>query len=369
VNPSTHRIFSNCLVVDILFYDGNSLAYNEKGELVKYLEDFKEDFAITNFSKNTISEEEFVLRRETDFAEIYDALVFEQKELFDAVGLKNAQVHISGGLDSAIIGVLVTQAMGTENTVFISNPTEHNGEATRGYAQRIADNLGVKLYWNETQGPYIAAMKSFEKGFGKAPTLTEQTPLEAVMRTAQGISASHHFQSGIVATPNHTEIVLGWATYHDIGSIGVHAPIGDLTKTELYGLADYINSRLGKEVIPKDLYDGTFKPAAELADANEDPIDYYVMSGICAEIIRNRKNPQQIIEDYKNKKLEYFTPKDWQEIYEHTTEEEFTEQVHQAFKASQISVYKAAQGAPIVLLNERGRGFSNRETIINRWKP
>jgi len=356
------------ILKDILIYDGDSFVYNAQGQLVKQLSRFTSELGIVDLDNaRAIKPSSY----KNMYAEIFDALVFEQREMFCVIGIHNAQVHVSGGLDSSIVAAIAATAMGTDHTVFISNPTVHNSSLTKGNAQKLADALGVKLYWNETQGPYSAAMESFEKGFGVAPTPTEQAPLEAVMRTAQGISASHHFKSGIVSTPNHTEIVLGWATFHDIGSIGVHSPIGDMTKVELYKFAAYINEHLGAEVIPSDLYDGRTKPAAELADANEDPIDYWVMSGICAEIIRKRKDPQRIINDYTRRTLthEYF-PLDYsgKTIYEHIDVQGFTQLVYEAYRLSQISVFKAGQGSPIVLLNARGRGFSNRETIINGWR-
>jgi NAD+ synthase (glutamine-hydrolysing) len=174
-----------------------------------------------------------------------------------------------------------------------------------------------------------------------------------------------------VATGNHTEIVEGWANFHDIGSIGVHSIIGDLTKIEVFEFAKWINEKIYKrEIIPHELYDGTIKPAAELVDASEDPFDYFVRSGIDAEMIRNRKMPEQLIKDFKDHKLtSEFFPKGWdgKDVYK-LTEEEFTKQVYEAFKNSKRSVFKAAQSAPIVIISPRSRGFSNRETIINYYK-
>jgi NAD+ synthase (glutamine-hydrolysing) len=346
------------IVKDILIYDGGSFVYTKKGLLMQSKR-FDKEYVECSLDKEPIAKEYSSL-----YEELVDALVFEQREFFSALGILNAQVHLSGGLDSSIIAAIVYEAMGKENTIFISNPTEHNGEVTKNNVTKLVEALGTKVYWNTTQLPYKAAMQSFEIAFRTTPTPQEQTPLEAVMRTAQGISASHHFKSGIVATPNHTEIVLGWTTFHDIGSIGVHAPIGDLTKQECYELAAYLNERAGKIIIPRNLYDGTLKPAAELADAHEDPIDYTAMSVICAELIRNRSSPQTIVEKFVKKKLDFIVTTDF---YNQYTVKQFNNLVKKAFALAKHSVYKAAQSAPIVLLNQRGRGFSNRETLINKW--
>ncbi len=360
------------IVKNIMIYDGGSMVFDKEGNQRAELKRFSEDYQLIEMDLESSMGESIKTKDFTNkYEEIYDALIFEQRELFSQIGIQNAQVHVSGGLDSAIIAALVADAMGPEHSIFITNPTEDNGDTTKRYAQRIADALGVKLWWNSTQEPYEATVDSHTKGFGEEPTLTGRACIQAVLRTAQGIGAYHTFKSGIVATGNHTEIVEGWSTFHDIGSIGVHAPIGDLTKTELYEFAKYINQRRGKEIIPKELYDGTTKPAAELADAQVDPLDYFVRSGIDAELIRNNKSINQLVGDYRNRSLtpEYF-PKDFdgKSIYEHIDEKSFVKEVLEAYDNARRSVFKAAQAAPIVILNERSRGFSNRETIINHYK-
>jgi NAD+ synthase (glutamine-hydrolysing) len=147
--------------------------------------------------------------------------------------------------------------------------------------------------------------------------------------------------------------------------------IGDLTKVEVFRLAEYINTREKKEIIPKELFDGTVLPAAELVDTDLDPFDYFVRSGIDAEMIRNRKTINALVEEFKNMKLnpELFPP-DWNDvsIYDKVTVNQFKEQCISAEKNSRNSVFKAAQAAPIVIISPRSRGFSNRETIINRYK-
>ena len=79
-----------------------------------------------------------------------------------------------------------------------------------------------------------------------------------------------------------------------------------------------------------------------------------------------RKTKKQLISDFENKRLtEDFFPKD---VYEKYTMEQFIKEVDFTLRKSRISVFKAAQGAPIVILSPRSRGFSNRETIINKYE-
>src|SRR3972149_1431176 len=367
------------LTKNIIIFDGGSMAFDQYGNMVAKAKSFSEDFVNVEFdlefdkNKKTTSNPDAIsdAMRNVWFdkcEEIFNALVYEQKELFSLLGFKKAQIHMSGGLDSSVVFPILVEAMGKENVIAISNPTKCNGDITKSNAQFICDALGVKLYWNSMEEPYNALVSSFEKAFNEEPSSGAKASMQAVGRTVQGLSASHLFGSGIVATGNHSEIVLSWSSFHDIGSIGVHSIIGDLTKMEVFEMAKYINKRFKKEIIPINLLDFSMPPAAELPDAKYDPFDYWLVSGICAEIIRERKDIQDLIFEYQNKKLntEYFPLyPDGRSIYETINEEQFIDAVDMCFKKSQSSVFKAAQSAPIVMISPRSRGFSSRETIIN----
>ena len=367
------------IVKNIIIFDGSSMIFN-KGYKIDQMKRFEEDTLELNIYKESnlikvqhidISRQiNLSFKKQTKYDEIIDAICFEQKELFKLLGIPNAQVHISGGVDSSIGMALSILSMGKDNCVFITNPTSLNSDSLP-VVKQLADNFGVEIHTNELEEIYQIFNKKDTENFGSELNTTGQATIQAVLRTVQGLASCHRFKSGIVACGNHTEIVLGWASFHDIGSIGVHSPIGDLTKLELFELCKHINKRfhsLGyvEHVIPEDLFNGKIIPAAELPDSKYDPIDYYIQSGLCAEIIRMRKTKKQLISDFDNKRLtEDFFPKD---IYEKYTMEQFVKEVDFTLRKSRISVFKAAQGAPIVILSPRSRGFSNRETIINKYE-
>ncbi|NJO88897.1 MAG: hypothetical protein HC831_08030 [Chloroflexia bacterium] len=371
------------IVKNILIFDGGSMAVNHLGKPIYLADNFQEESFLL---RNSSAEEEF--KPKSKYKEICDALIFEQKEFFRLSGIKKAQVHVSGGLDSAIVAALVQKAMGKENTVLITNPTELNAKSEK-YVHHITEKLDNPCYVQPLQKIYDTFMEMDSSTMGEELHDTGKASVQAVLRTVQGLAASHRFGSGIVATGNHTEIVLGWASFHDIGSIGVHALIGDLTKLELFELADYINHELyGEEVIPHDIYNGTFKPSAELPDApGDDPIDYSIYSGICSLLIRERMSVSDISNIWidisalgKLAKLPdpyvYLDPKYLAKIkdafpnFKDVLKYSFNEFEAHIIRAQQLlkkSVYKAAQAAPTVLVSKRSRGFSNRETLINHY--
>ena len=365
------------IVKNIVSFDGGSMIIDNKGQLKLELKRFGQAYWTGNPFGNLLGGEfDAFFSNYSKMKEITESLLYVQKEFFKLSGIYKAQVHVSGGLDSAIIAALVQKAMGKANTIFLTNPTDLNEKSLK-YVDKLTDALGNQAWMQPLQKIYNRFMKFDTYTFGEELHNTGKATVQAVLRTVQGLAASHRFGSGIVATGNHTEIVLGWASFHDIGSIGVHALIGDLTKVELYQLAAYINDELyGKEIIPKDLYDGTFKPAAELPDATgEDPIDYWVQSGICAMLIRDRSSKAELMEvhnlalgtcyPFEDNYGDKF-PK--QEEITKYSEKEWEEQIDFALNKMRFSVYKAAQGAPIVIVSPRSRGFSNRETLINYYR-
>lgn len=405
------------IVKNFMIFDGGSMAFDAKGEMVGMCEHFYPDFEVVEFSIVKEGEESETTAHSTlnfmqgllkdggagpgeismimgssspsrmkmhrnarakdKYEEIFYALKFACSEIFYVSGIEKAQVHVSGGIDSAVVLPIVVSALGHDNVVAISNPTEDNGDVTKSNAQRICDSLGIDLHWNSMQAPYKAYVQSFESCFkfgekNSASPMVKST-IQAVGRTVQGLAACHHFKSAIVATGNHTENVLGWASFHDIGSVGICSLIGDLTKVEVFKLAEKINELYHEEMIPANLYDGTTAPAAELADneGRPDPFDYWIVSGICAEIIRDRKDMLDLIAEFKAGKLneEYFPiAPDGKTIYDRVTDAQFEQEVRNVFKRARNSVFKAAQAPPIVMIAPLTRGFSNRETIINKYE-
>lgn len=365
------------IVKNIIIFDGGSMAFNNKGEMIAECKRFEEDFKV--FDLNAKPKK---FKTPNKYDEIFQALVFEQKELFRVVKIPKAQVHLSGGIDSALVATVVYEAMGKNNTLFITNPSLENSKKIFNQVKKLCKNLKTDCLVQNISGTIDEAERilkiannlikpDFNKPHNEVSKLVEST-VHAVERSVFGLASANQYGTGIVATGNHTEIVEGWANFHDIGSIGVHSIIGDLTKVEVFQFAKWINEKIyKKEIIPHELYDGTIKPAAELVDASEDPFDYFVRSGIDAEMIRNRKSPDQLIKDFKEHTLTPdFFPKGWdgKDVYKLSLNQ-FIVEVELAFNNSKKSVFKAAQAAPIVIISPRSRGFSNRETIINWYRP
>ena len=191
--------------------------------------------------------------------------------------------------------------------------------------------------------------------------------LHARIRGILMMAESNDTGALLISCGNETEIALGYATlYGDM--CGGMSLIGDLSKTDVYGLSRYVNRKHGREMIPNETF--TIKPSAELAAGQFDPFDYAVVAPIVGEFVERRTSPGELVRQFERRALDpaRFKPDDeGRTPYDKYTSESFRAIVDDAFRRMRRSVYKRMQGPPIVVVSERAFGFDLRETIINGW--
>ncbi len=367
-------------------YDGRSFVMNKPNKINTYVMKvmYKPDICYVSFKKgdlkcmyiddlkiydhnevrpllftNTLHGYEYNLSKVDN---IIQTCIYGIKQSFKLSCIKNAQVHMSGGLDSAVVGALTYLALGRENVTFISNPSKNNGDITKGNVAHMSEILGIDVKWEPIQ-EYVDIYKS------QHPDATPKqiATFEADIRSAIGLADTHENKSAIVSCGNHTENLLGFFNFHDIGSIGLLQPIGDLTKMEVMEVAERLNKKYlpKKDTIPPGLYDGSIRPSAELEDnLGEDPYNYKIMSVLCSQICRecewDKEALNEVVFSELRSEFNRFNEDDIKLVSDH---------IDMATRLIVQAVYKRAQSAPILILNDKlSVGFSNRETLINRFK-
>jgi NAD+ synthase (glutamine-hydrolysing) len=131
------------------------------------------------------------------------------------------------------------------------------------------------------EGPFSAYLALLEPKFEGRPQDIAEENLQARVRGSILMAWSNKFGALLLTTGNKSELAAGYCTlYGDM--CGGLAPIGDLLKTEVYGLARYINARAGRAVIPEAIL--TKAPSAELRpdQTDQDSLPPY---GILDEIL------------------------------------------------------------------------------------
>ncbi len=127
---------------DFMIYDGGSMVIGDGGDTIVMCARFAPDFKVAEIHKKSY-ERRLVAGK---YEEIYDALVFSVKHIFHDLGLKNGQVHVSGGVDSSVVLPIVVEALGKDNVIAISNPSHYNGTVTKNNAFDLCNALNVVLY-------------------------------------------------------------------------------------------------------------------------------------------------------------------------------------------------------------------------------
>lgn len=343
---------------NIITFDGQSLVYNNLGNLIAIGKQFEEETLFVDLGTKKLVQKSSQSREE----ELFNALVMGLKYHLKHIGFKKAILPLSGGIDSALGLVITVEALGKENVIAYNLPSRFNTKITKNIAKQLAENLGVKYKIIPIQEIDDKIKDVFAKNAQDIKDKIAKENLHARIRGILMMLESNETGSLLISNGNKTEIALGYSTlYGDMcGGISV---IGDISKIDVYKICRYINERYGKEIIPNEIF--TIKPSAELSEDQYDPFDYEFVSPLVELFVEERIFPDEIIERFKNKNLgDKFSKK----IYEKYQIETFEEWVFEIYKLLKRSVFKRVQGPPIISVTNRSFGFDLRETIVNKWE-
>lgn len=274
---------------DIIF-DGNSMVINPKGEVLLQLPAFEE--AIYTFDiENTAIEP--IAPNKKNIALLHQALVFGLKNYFEKMGFKKAILGSSGGIDSALVQALASEAIGADNVTAVLMPSEFSSEGSVADAQKLSETLGNPFEILPIKEIYNTYINTLEPVFGNLPFNTTEENIQARCRAILLMAMSNKFGYILLNTSNKSEMAVGYSTlYGDMcGSLSV---IGDLYKTEVYALCKYINRN--SEIIPNTIINKA--PSAELRPDQKDSDslpDYEILDSILYQYIEEQKSAEQII--------------------------------------------------------------------------
>lgn len=199
--------------------------------------------------------------------EVYRALVLGIQDYVRKNGFKNVTLGLSGGIDSALVSVLASDALGAENVFAVTMPSPFSSPETIKDAKIMARNLGLKLLVLPMEAIYRSYLELLAGPFkGRKPDITEEN-IQARIRGNILMALSNKFGWLVLTTGNKSEMSVGYATlYGDMA--GGFAVLKDVYKTLVYRLANYRNKKAGRELIPATIIQRP--PSAELAPGQKD---------------------------------------------------------------------------------------------------
>ena len=151
---------------------------------------------------------------------------------------------MSGGIDSTLIAYLACEAVGNDNVFGIVMPSATTPPEDKVHGIKIAQNLGIdykEVAIDSILDEYLS-LTQLEKDNLAIGNLKARIRMSIIYYYA---NAKNYLVSG---TGNRSEILIGYFTKHGDGACDME-PIGDLYKTEVYKLSEFLNGP--KEIIKK----------------------------------------------------------------------------------------------------------------------
>lgn len=277
-----------------ILYDGNTMAFNAKGDMVCQMTSFEEDFRIID-TANLNRMPGVTASAEEPIATLHKALVFGIQDYFRKHHFTDAVLGLSGGIDSAVVAALATEALGKEHVTGILMPSVYSTDHSVTDASDLAANLGIAHETLPIRDIYDAYLKTLAPMFKDLPFNVAEENLQARIRAALVMAVSNKFGSILLNTSNKSEVAVGYGTlYGDVcGSLSV---IGDVYKTDVYRLAAHINRE--RTIIPENTIHKA--PSAELRPGQKDGDSlppYDVLDAIVERYVGENQSQKDIIAD------------------------------------------------------------------------
>ena len=277
---------------DDLIFDGRSCVYDSSGALIARAKAFQEDFLtvdLANPGSAIIFPDDF-----TPESEIWHALVLGTRDYVRKTGFKSVLLGLSGGIDSALVAAIATDALGKENVLGVMMPSPYSSQGSIDDSEALAANLGIRVI----SLPIGTIMTEYESVLapefsGRSRDITEEN-LQARIRGTLLMALSNKFGSLLLTTGNKSEISVGYCTlYGDMcGAVGV---IADVPKCMVYRIARWLNERYRRNIIPEPIL--TKAPSAELRpdQTDQDSLPPYdVLDEILCRHIEHHESPDEI---------------------------------------------------------------------------
>ncbi len=277
-------------------------------------------------------------------AEVYGALVLGVRDYMAKNGFKQALIGISGGIDSALTAAIAVDAIGGENVLGISNPSEFTSSQSTQDSKQLAENLGLKLVTMPIGLPLAAMRRTLEEDFSGSEYSVADQNLQARIRGTLWMYVSNQTGRLLLSTGNKSEMAVGYATlYGDMA--GGFAVLKDVPKTLVYQLSAWRNTQ-GEAIPPATI---ERPPTAELAPGQLDTDSlppYDVLDPILKEYVENHLGIDEIAA------LGY--------------EREMVKKIARMVDRAE---YKRRQSAPGIKVTSRAFGRDRRLPITNRYRP
>lgn len=242
---------------------------------------------------------------------MFHATVCGIRDYVRKCGLKGVLLGLSGGMDSALVACLATEAMrgalGPNAVLGVLMPSPWSSDHSITDALELAKNLGIRTVtapiepmmdaYDDVLAPLFAELP-VRHGviLGQTPDLTAEN-LQPRIRGALLMAFANRMDYLVLATGNKSEAAVGYSTLYG-DTVGGIAPIGDIYKTDVYALAQWYNEYKCHAIIPEHVFSKA--PSAELRpdQCDQDSLPPYdVLDAILYALLEEGRDPASLLRD------------------------------------------------------------------------
>ena len=296
---------------------------------------------------------------EPEEAEVHEALKLGLRDYVGKNGFRHVVFGLSGGIDSALVALIATDALGPECVRCVIMPSPHSSSETQDDARRIAANLGIEAIELPIEGAMEAYDELLNPTFGADgtdPTAPGSAALkdpgadlagenlQARIRGNLVMALSNRFGWLVLTTGNKSELSVGYATlYGDMA--GGFAVLKDVPKTLVYRLVSWRNEVADREPIPASVIERA--PSAELRpdQLDEDSLPpYEVLDRILEDYVERDRGRDEIVAEGIDPEL-----------------------VDEVIRMVDRAEYKRRQSPPGIKISPKAFGRDRRLPITNRF--
>jgi len=267
---------------DDVVFDGGSFVVNPDGRLVFQAPRVKEGL----FCVDLDLAKPVPAPAGDPVTEVRDILTLGIRDYVTKNGFSSVLLGLSGGIDSALVAALATDALGPETVTGIFMPSMFSSDESREDARATAEGLGIHYL-------EISIAELHETLRAALPQLPGGLVDENIQPRLRGIvlmAMANQRHALVLAPGNKSEIAVGYSTLYG-DTVGALAPIADLYKDDVVRLTRLYGSRIPQRVITKP-------PTAELRPDQRDDEDlppYDVLDPILRALIETGASRQQLV--------------------------------------------------------------------------
>ncbi len=340
---------------DELVFDGASFVMERSGQVIVQAPSWEEAHILTTWNKKTgegwLCAPSKITPLEEGIAAIWQAMMIGLCDYVEKNKFTGVVLGLSGGIDSALVATLATDALGADRVHCVMLPSRFTSPSSLRDARACAETLGVQLDEVSIEPMVAATMTTLAPLFRQTQSDVTEENIQSRLRGVILMALSNKFGHMLLSTGNKSEISVGYATlYGDMN--GGFNPIKDIYKSRVFEAARWRNehhpkSARGPEgvVIAPSILEKP--PSAELREDQKDEDSlppYEVLDDILGGLVDEERGISELVARGHDRVL-----------------------IERMAQLVRMAEYKRRQAPPGVKIGARNFGRGRRYPITNRF--